>query len=114
MSEFEILDPRMGGLALAYAQLDHLWSGARWLEGPAYFAAGRYLLFSDIPNDRMLRYDETNGVVSVFRAPSDNTTATPSIWRAGSSPASIARGASPARSMTAPSPPWRPATTAEG
>ncbi|MBS7541635.1 SMP-30/gluconolactonase/LRE family protein [Ancylobacter oerskovii] len=73
MSEFEIRDPRMGGLVLAYAQLDHLWTGGRWLEGPAYLAAGRYLVFSDIPNDRMMRYDETNGMVSVFRGPSDNS-----------------------------------------
>ncbi|MCB1467734.1 MAG: SMP-30/gluconolactonase/LRE family protein, partial [Rhizobiaceae bacterium] len=47
--------------------------GCRWAEGPAYFAAGRYLVWSDIPNDRMLRYDETDGSVSVFRQPAGNT-----------------------------------------
>jgi gluconolactonase len=44
-----------------------LYSDGLFLEGPAYFAAGRYLIFSDIPNDRLLRYDETNGSVSTFR-----------------------------------------------
>ena len=73
MSEFDILDPRFGKLIIGSAKLEQLWTGGRWLEGPAYFAAGRYLAFSDIPNDRMLRYDETNGVVSVFRAPSENS-----------------------------------------
>ncbi|TMA10525.1 MAG: SMP-30/gluconolactonase/LRE family protein, partial [Deltaproteobacteria bacterium] len=49
-----------------------LWTGSRWAEGPAYFAAGRYLVWSDIPNNRMMRYDETDGSVSVFRQPSRN------------------------------------------
>jgi len=44
-----------------------LWTGARKTEGPAYFAAGRYLVFSDIPNDRLLRWDETTGATGVFR-----------------------------------------------
>lgn len=51
--------------------LERIVTGGRWLEGPTYFPAGRYLVFSDIPNNRILRWDETNGVVSVFRAPSD-------------------------------------------
>ncbi|MBJ3778316.1 SMP-30/gluconolactonase/LRE family protein [Acuticoccus sp. 2012] len=53
--------------------MERLWTGARWTEGPAYFAAGRYLIFSDIPNNRMMRYDETDGGVSVFRQPSNNS-----------------------------------------
>jgi gluconolactonase len=48
-----------------------LHTGCRWTEGPVYFPAGRYLLFSDIPNDRVLRWDETTGHVGVFRQPSD-------------------------------------------
>ena len=51
------------------AWLECPFTGGRWLEGPTYFPAGRYLVFSDIPNDRLLRYDETDGSVSVFRAP---------------------------------------------
>jgi gluconolactonase len=50
-----------------------LWTGGRWTEGPAYFPAGRYLTFSDIPNDRMLRWDETTGTVGVFREPANYT-----------------------------------------
>ena len=55
------------------AQVERLWTGCRWAEGPAYFPAGRYLVWSDIPNDRMLRFDETDGSVSVFRQPCRNT-----------------------------------------
>ncbi|MFG1344884.1 SMP-30/gluconolactonase/LRE family protein [Xanthobacter autotrophicus DSM 431] len=73
MNGFEILDQRFQKLMLGTAMLEQLWTGARWLEGPAYFPAGRFLLFSDIPNDRLLRYDETDGGVSVFRAPSANS-----------------------------------------
>jgi gluconolactonase len=60
-------------LTLPNVQLEMLWTGARWAEGPAYFAAGRYLVWSDIPNNRMMRWDETDGSVSVFRQPSHNT-----------------------------------------
>ncbi|MEV4078455.1 SMP-30/gluconolactonase/LRE family protein [Nonomuraea fuscirosea] len=47
-------------------------SGSRKTEGPAYFPAGRYLVWSDIPNDRLLRWDETTGAVGIFRCPSGN------------------------------------------
>lgn len=50
-----------------------LYAGGRWTEGPAYFPAGRYLLFSDIPNDRMLRFDELTGAIGEFRAPAGYT-----------------------------------------
>ncbi|MEP5193391.1 MAG: SMP-30/gluconolactonase/LRE family protein [Roseobacter sp.] len=46
--------------------METLYTGTRWAEGPVYFPAGKYLLWSDIPNDRVMRYDETNGVVSEF------------------------------------------------
>ncbi|MEM8551619.1 MAG: SMP-30/gluconolactonase/LRE family protein [Pseudomonadota bacterium] len=68
-THFEIIDPSFKRFVLPTAHLECLWSGGRWTEGPAYFAAGRYLVFSDIPNDQMLRFDETDGSVSVFRAP---------------------------------------------
>jgi gluconolactonase len=70
---FQVLDERFARLALGNVHLEKLWSGCRWAEGPTYFAAGRYLVWSDIPNDRMLRWDETDGSVSVFRAPCNNT-----------------------------------------
>lgn len=68
-----IHDPRFRALIIGHAKLEHLWTGARWSEGPAYFPAGRYLVWSDIPNDRMMRFDETDGSVSVFRQPSNNS-----------------------------------------
>ena len=64
-----ILDERFQLLIKSTARLEKLYEGCRWAEGPAYFPAGRYLIWSDIPNDRMLRYDETSGAVSVFRNP---------------------------------------------
>jgi gluconolactonase len=70
---YEILDARFARLFNGSAHVDKLYTGCRWAEGPAYFAAGRYLVWSDIPNDRMLRYDETDGSVSVFRQPSGNS-----------------------------------------
>ena len=66
---FEILDPRFERLALAHVHLEHLAGGCRWAEGPTYVPAGRYLLWSDIPNDRVMRWDETDGSVSVFQQP---------------------------------------------
>jgi gluconolactonase len=70
---YEIFDKRFGRLFNSNAQVDKLFTGCRWAEGPVYFAAGRYLLWSDIPNDRMLRYDETDGSVSIFRQPAHNS-----------------------------------------
>jgi gluconolactonase len=67
---YEVLDARFARLVNLHAGLERLWTGGGWTEGPAYFAAGRFLVLSDIPNDRMLRYDETDGSVSVFRNPS--------------------------------------------
>jgi gluconolactonase len=68
-----VLDPRFKECFAGYARVERLWTGARWSEGPAWFAAGRYLVWSDIPNNRMLRYVEPSGEVSVFREPSNNS-----------------------------------------
>ena len=73
MSEYDVLDERFNACFNQNARLEHLYEGCRWAEGPAYFPAGRYLVWSDIPNDRMLRYDETDGSVSVFRHPAGYT-----------------------------------------
>jgi gluconolactonase len=70
-SGFDVIDPRFNACVIGHARLERLWTGGRWLEGPAWFPAGRYLAFSDIPNDRLLRFDETDGSVSVFRQPSN-------------------------------------------
>ena len=71
-SSFEVIDPRFRRLAFGNVHVEKLYTGCRWAEGPAWFAAGRYLVWSDIPNDRMMRWDETDGSVSVFRQPSMN------------------------------------------
>ncbi|GAA4714220.1 hypothetical protein APR04_004141 [Promicromonospora umidemergens] len=65
-AEFVALDERFTGCDGDYVIKRH-FSEARKTEGPAYFAGGRYLVFSDIPNDRLLRYDETTGAVGVLR-----------------------------------------------
>ena len=66
-------DPRFERLVIGHVNLEKLYTGCRWAEGPAYFPAGRYLLWSDIPNNRMMRFDETDASVSVFRSPSFNS-----------------------------------------
>lgn len=69
---FEMHDPRFVDVH-GDSRLERLHAGSRWAEGPVYFAAGRYLVWSDIPNDRMLRWDETTGAVGVFRQPAGYT-----------------------------------------
>jgi gluconolactonase len=69
---YTVHDKRFYKLVHFNAGLDHLWTGGRWTEGPAYLAAGRYLVWSDIPNDRLMRWDETDGSVSVFQQPCRN------------------------------------------
>lgn len=69
---FEIIDDRFKACT-SHARVERLWSGARFSEGPAWFPAGRYLIWSDIPGNRMLRWDETDGSVSEFRNRSNNS-----------------------------------------
>ena len=71
-SDFEVLDERFARLPCMTATVRKLYGECDWAEGPAYFPGGRYLIWSDAPNNRMLRYDETDGSVSVFRSPSNN------------------------------------------
>jgi len=66
---FEVIDSRFRQYAMMNVHLETLYTGTRWAEGPAYFPAGKFLIWSDIPNDRLLRYDETNGAVSEFLKP---------------------------------------------
>ena len=69
MTDFEILDPRFQRLTITSARLEKLWTGCRWAEGPVYVPAAKSLLWSDIPNNRLLRWDETDGSVSIFEQP---------------------------------------------
>jgi gluconolactonase len=66
---YHVLDDRFRSCTNGDRQLEILYEGCRWAEGPLYVPAGRYLVWSDIPNDRLLRWDETTGAVGVFRAP---------------------------------------------
>jgi gluconolactonase len=65
---WERLDERFESIG-GDRRLERIFAGGRWLEGPAYSPAWRCLLFSDIPNDRTLRWDETTGVVGTFAQP---------------------------------------------
>lgn len=67
---FQIHDPRFQQMIIPSAALEELYSGCRWAEGPVWFADHDLLVFSDIPNQRMLRYVPGQGV-SVFREPSN-------------------------------------------
>jgi gluconolactonase len=73
VTDFEIIDERFRPLVKTSARVEKLWEGCRWAEGPAWFPAHRSLVWSDIPNDRILRFDETTGQVGVFRQPAGNT-----------------------------------------
>jgi gluconolactonase len=68
----ESLDKRFKG-SPGTGAVERVATGFRWAEGPAYFPAGRYLAFSDIPNNRMMRFCEDDGHLSVFRYPSLNS-----------------------------------------
>jgi gluconolactonase len=67
------VDPSFYGLAQPNTPIQRLWTGAMWMEGPAWNSQGRYLVWSDIPNNRQLRWIEDDGHVSVFRMPSNNS-----------------------------------------
>jgi gluconolactonase len=68
----EVLDERFLKLRLFSSTVEQLATGLRWAEGPVWFGDGRYLLVSDIPNNRIVRWDEASGAVSEFRKPSDH------------------------------------------
>lgn len=67
----EVLDPRFRPYVIFSAAVERLYTGCRWSEGPVYFGDGRYLLWSDIPNNRILKWEEETGQVSAYRKPSN-------------------------------------------
>ena len=67
----EILDPSFAQYRINSAKVERLATGMRWAEGPVWFGDGRYLLWSDIPNNRIMKWEEETGAVSVFRKPSN-------------------------------------------
>lgn len=72
MKDFEIIDPRFRRFVMGNAPLEPIASGFRWAEGPVWFGDAQHLLWSDIPNNRILRWTPRGGV-SVFREPSNFT-----------------------------------------
>jgi gluconolactonase len=68
-TEFERLDDRFAPVN-GDEWIERPFRAGRWLEGPVYYPAGRYLLFNDIPNDRTLRYDAITGETCLFAHPS--------------------------------------------
>jgi gluconolactonase len=66
-----VLDKRFEKYVIGNTPLQRIWTGAMWAEGPAWNGVGRYLLWSDIPSNRQIRWMEEDGHTSVFRAPSD-------------------------------------------
>ena len=109
---FEVIEDRFRFCVKRSARLERLADGCRWTEGPAYFAAGRYLVWSDIPNDRMLRWDEPTGNVGVFRAPAGYTNGNTVDRQGRLVSCEHGAGASPAPSTTARSPSSPTATRA--
>lgn len=69
MTDVDVIDPRFARYVLPHAPLERLATGFRWVEGPVWFGDANCLLFSDIPNNRIMRWMPELGV-SVFRAPS--------------------------------------------
>src|SRR5471032_1275271 len=67
------IDPAFDAITQGNTPIVRLWTGALWSEGPAWCSVGRYIVWSDIPNNRQLRWLEDDGRVSVFRTPSNNS-----------------------------------------
>jgi gluconolactonase len=70
-ARIEILDPRFDRLRVKSSRVERIATGFRWAEGPVWLGDMHCLLWSDIPNNRMMRWDERTGATSVFREPSD-------------------------------------------
>ncbi|HYB08695.1 MAG TPA: SMP-30/gluconolactonase/LRE family protein, partial [Alphaproteobacteria bacterium] len=66
----ELIEADFAKYRIFNASVERLASDCRWCEGPVWFGDGRYLLWSDIPNNRILKWEEETGAVSIFRRPS--------------------------------------------
>ena len=82
-ADFVVVEPAFRRLVKTSARVEQLWTGARWTEGPAWFEALQSLVFSDIPNDRLRRYDATTGAVGTLRAGHGRFTNGNTVDRAG-------------------------------
>ncbi|WP_104668238.1 SMP-30/gluconolactonase/LRE family protein [Ensifer adhaerens] len=74
---FDIIDPRFASCIVTGARVERIWTGGQWTEGPAWLASRGLLVWSDIPGDRILAWEEATGQVSIFRrlgnSPNGNT-----------------------------------------
>jgi len=70
-SAVQIIDQSFARYRLNLAAVERIAHGFRWSEGPVWFGDGRYLLWSDIPNNRIMKWEEETGAVSIFRRPSN-------------------------------------------
>lgn len=68
----EVVDPCFAPYVLGSAALERIWTGGRWTEGPVWLGDSRLLLWSDIPNDRIMAWHESSGQVSVYRQPANH------------------------------------------
>jgi gluconolactonase len=76
-----VLDPRFAPLKIANTAIERLWTGALWAEGPAWNGVGRYLIWSDIPNNIQYRWLHDGDQVGVFRNPSGNSNGNTFDWQ---------------------------------
>jgi gluconolactonase len=76
------LDSRFKKYSINSANIERVVTGMRWAEGPAWNGAGNYLIWSDIPNDRQMRWLEENGEISVFRHPCSYSNGNTFDWNA--------------------------------
>jgi hypothetical protein len=81
----KVLDPRFQQYVLGNAAIERIAGGCRFTEGPVWFGDGRYLLWSDIQNDRILKWEEETGAIACFATPRTTPTATPATARAACS-----------------------------
>ncbi|MBI4663673.1 MAG: SMP-30/gluconolactonase/LRE family protein [Verrucomicrobia bacterium] len=79
-ADIVVLDPRFGKYKVGNTPILRLHTGTLWAEGPAWCAVGRFLLWSDIPNDRQMRWLDDDGHVSVFRQPAGNSNGNTFDW----------------------------------
>ena len=69
----EVIDDFFLELIDRDTEIQKHWTGCEWAEGPVYFPEGDYVLWSDVPNDRILKFDAHSRVTTVFREPCNNT-----------------------------------------
>jgi gluconolactonase len=76
-----VLDPRFNQLTIGNTGIQRVWTGGLWTEGPAWSGVGRFLLWSDIPNNVQMRWLQETGQVTTFRNPSSNSNGNTFDWQ---------------------------------